>query len=67
MAINTQRYSVIITLDYEAEVFPEDPKDVKELANLEYGYALENLERDLDRIFVDNTNLTLSISPIIGE
>lgn len=62
----TQKYKVTIELEYEEEVFDEDPDDVYELADLEREHKnLPALDSLYEVFFQDTANLT--IEPVIGE
>ena len=58
-----QKYEVTVKFTYESEVFPEDPDDVFELAELEKPAVLT----DLNVAFPELDVKELSIVPVIGE
>lgn len=58
-----QKYSVYAKLVVEAEVFPEDPDDVYELAELEKKSIAEMLTNSYSDIEI----LELDVYPVIGE
>lgn len=60
---NYQKYEVTVTFTYESEVFPEDPDDVFELADLEKPAVLS----DLNVAFHELEVKELAIVPVIGD
>lgn len=58
-----QKYSVTVNFNFEAEVFPEDPDDVYELAALEKA----SLEEIIRNSVPDIEDLTLTVNPVIIE
>lgn len=63
MITNFQEYEVTLKLRYSSEVFPGDPDDVYELAELEKAAAIV----DIKLAFPDSEIIDLEISPVIGE
>lgn len=63
MQTNFQEYEVTLKLRYTSEVFPGDPDDVYELADLE-RYAVVT---ELNLAFPDSEILSMSIDPVLGE
>lgn len=57
---NYQRYEVTVRFSFDAEVFPEDPDDVYELAKLEEKSVAEALTTTFDEVEID----TLTVEPI---
>lgn len=60
---NYQKYEVNVKFTFESEVFPEDPDDVYELAQLEEKSVATELGISFPGI--DITELT--VAPVIGE
>lgn len=58
-----QKYEVTVKFTFEAEVFPEDPDDVFELAQLEEKSVAEQLSIAFPELEI----LDLTVSPVIGE
>lgn len=58
-----QKYEVTVKYTFEAEVFPEDPDDVFELAQLEEKSVAEQLSIAFPELEI----LDLTVSPVIGE
>ena len=58
-----QKYEVTVKFTFEAEVFPEDPDDVFELAQLEEKSVAEQLSIAFPELEI----LGLAVSPVIGE
>lgn len=58
-----QKYEVTVKFTYESEVFPEDPDDVFELAELEKLSAAS----DLNIAFPGLEVKELEIVPVIGD
>jgi len=58
-----QNYEVTVKFIFEAEVFPEDPDDVFELAQLEEKSVAEQLSIAFPELEI----LDLTVSPVIGE
>jgi hypothetical protein len=58
---NYQRYEVTVKFAFDAEVFPEDPDDVFELAKLEEKSVAEALSTTFDEVEIEH----LSVEPII--
>jgi len=58
-----QKYEVTVKFTYESEVFPEDPSDVFELAELEKLAVLT----DLNVAFPELEVKELEIVPVIGD
>lgn len=56
-----QRYEVTVRFAFESEVFPEDPDDVYELADLEKKSVEDTLKSVFDEVTID----TLKVEPII--
>ena len=56
-----QRYEVTVKFSFEAEVFPEDPDDVYELAALEK----DSVRDSINTVFEDVQTESLSVEPII--
>lgn len=63
MRENYQSYEVNVKFVFEAEVFPEDPDDVYELAALEE----KSVATELSISFPSAEIKELSIVPVIGE
>lgn len=59
-----QKYEVTVRYTYEAEVFPEDPDDVFELAKLEETSVATQLSLALPDLLEIRE---LTIAPVIGE
>lgn len=60
---NYQKYEVIAKFTFESEVFPEDPADVFELAQLE----AKSVATELGIAFPELEIKELSVAPAIGE
>lgn len=58
-----QKYTVLAQFTFEAEVFPEDPDDVYELAELE----AKSVAEQLSIAFPDLDITQLDVTPVIGE
>lgn len=58
-----QSYEVEVKFKFEAEVFPEDPDDVFELAQLEE----KSIVTQLGIVFPDLEIQGLKVTPVIGE
>lgn len=58
-----QTYKVNVEFEFDAEVFPEDPDDVFELASLEEKSVATELHISFPSIDIKN----LSVEPVIGE
>lgn len=58
-----QKYEVTAKFTFEAEVFPEDPDDVYQLAELEE----KSVREQLGIAFPDLDVQELSVVPVIGE
>lgn len=58
-----QKYEVTVKFTYESEVFPEDPSDVYELAELEKLAVVT----DLNVAFPELDVKSLTIVPVIGD
>jgi hypothetical protein len=58
-----QKYEVTAKFTFEAEVFPEDPNDVYQLAELEKGSLEEFLRSSVPDIELQE----LTVTPVIGE
>lgn len=58
-----QSYEVEVKFKFEAEVFPEDPDDVFELAELEE----KSIVTQLGIAFPDLEIQGLKVTPVIGE
>jgi hypothetical protein len=58
-----QKYEVNTKFTFEAEVFPEDPDDVYELAQLESKSVAEQLSIAFPELDIQE----LSVEPVIGE
>lgn len=58
-----QKYEVNVKFTFESEVFPEDPDDVYELANLEKTSLLTDLKVSFPSIEVKD----LTVVPVIGD
>jgi len=58
-----QKYNVYAKFSFEAEVFPEDPDDVFELARLEEKSVAEQLAIAFPELDIQE----LDIYPVIGE
>lgn len=57
---NYQRYEVTVKFAFDAEVFPEDPDDVYELAKLEEKSVAEALTTTFDEVDIES----LTVEPI---
>jgi hypothetical protein len=60
---NYQKYEVNVKFTFESEVFPEDPDDVFELAQLE----AKSVATDLGIAFPELDIKELTVAPAIGE
>lgn len=60
---NYQKYEVTAKFTFESEVFPEDPDDVFELAQLE----AKSVATELGIAFAELDIKELSVAPVIGE
>lgn len=58
-----QQYEVNVKFTFEAEVFPEDPDDVYQLAALEE----KSVANELFISFPSATIEELSVAPVIGD
>lgn len=58
-----QTYTVDVKFTFDAEVFPEDPADVFELALLEHKSVAEQLTIAFPGLEFQN----LKVTPVIGE
>ena len=58
-----QKYEVNVKFTFESEVFPEDPDDVYELANLEKTSLLTDLKVSFPSIEVKD----LTVVPVLGD
>lgn len=58
-----QKYEVNVKFTFESEVFPEDPDDVYELANLEK----DSLATDLKVSFPSLEIKDLQVVPVLGD
>lgn len=58
-----QTYDVTVKFTFEAEVFPEDPDDVFELAQLE----AKSIDQQLRLAFSELEVQSLTVTPVIGE
>ena len=58
-----QKYEVNVKFTFESEVFPEDPDDVYELANLEK----DSLATDLKGSFPSLEIKDLQVVPVLGD
>lgn len=58
-----QKYEVTVKFTYESEVFPEDPDDVFELAELEKLAVVTDLNVAFPELIVKE----LEIVPVIGD
>jgi hypothetical protein len=58
-----QKYNVSVKFSFEAEVFPEDPDDVYDLAKLEEKSVVEQLSIAFPELEIEK----LDIEPVIGE
>lgn len=58
-----QKYEVTVKFTFEAEVFPEDPDDVFDLARLEEKSVAEQLSIAFPELEI----LDLTVNPVIGE
>jgi len=58
-----QEYKVYVKFTFEAEVFPEDPDDVYELANLEEKSIATELSISFPSIDIKE----LTVAPVIGD
>lgn len=59
-----QKYEVTVRYTYEAEVFPEDPDDVFDLAKLEEASVATQLSLALPDLLEIRE---LTVAPVIGE
>jgi hypothetical protein len=59
-----QKYEVTVRYTYEAEVFPEDPDDVFDLAKLEETSVATQLSLALPDLLEIRE---LTVAPVIGE
>lgn len=58
---NTQKYTVSLEFTFESEVFPEDPTDVYQLADLEK----ESVSADLATFFGESFNIRkIEVKPV---
>lgn len=55
-----QRYEVTVKFAFESEVFPEDPDDVYQLADLEKSSVEQALRTVFDDVVIDS----LTVEPI---
>jgi len=60
---NYQKYEVTVKFTFESEVFPEDPDDVFELAQLE----AKSVATELGIAFPELEIQTLDVAPVIGD
>lgn len=60
---NYQKYEVNVKFVIESEVFPEDPDDVYELAQLE----APSVRNGLEFAFPEAEIKEFSVTPVIGE
>jgi len=60
---NYQKYEVTVKFTFESEVFPEDPDDVFELAQLE----AKSVATELGIAFSELEIQTLDVAPVIGD
>lgn len=60
---NYQKYEVTAKFIFESEVFPEDPDDVFELAELE----AKSVATELSIAFPELEIMELKVAPAIGE
>lgn len=60
---NYQKYEVTVKFTFESEVFPEDPDDVFELAQLEST----SVATELGIAFPDLEIQALEVAPVIGD
>lgn len=60
---NYQKYEVTAKFTFESEVFPEDPADVFELAQLE----AKSVATELGIAFPELEIKELVVAPVIGE
>ena len=58
---NYQKYAVNVQFCFEAEVFPEDPDDVYELAELEERSVAEQLSLSFSEVDIK----ALTVEPVI--
>lgn len=58
---NYQRYEVTVTFSFDSEVFPDDPDDVFELAQLEKTSVESIIKTSFDEVEIES----LSVEPII--
>lgn len=58
-----QKYNVYAKFTFEAEVFPEDPADVFDLAQLEEKSVAEQLSIAFPELEIQD----LHVEPVIGE
>jgi hypothetical protein len=58
-----QKYEVTTKFTFEAEVFPEDPDDVYQLAKLE----AKSVAEQLGIVFPELEIKELAVVPVIGE
>jgi hypothetical protein len=58
---NYQRYEVTVKFAFDSEVFPDDPNDVFQLANLEKKTVEDAIRSTFDEVEIES----LSVEPII--
>jgi hypothetical protein len=58
-----QKYEVTVKYTFEAEVFPEDPDDVFELAQLEEKSVAQQLSIAFPELEIQD----LTVAPVIGD
>lgn len=58
-----QKYEVTVKFTFEAEVFPEDPDDVFELAQLESKSVATELSIAFPELEIQN----LAVTPVVGD
>lgn len=58
-----QKYEVTVKFTFEAEVFPEDPDDVFELAELES----KSVATELSIAFPELEVQELTVAPVVGD
>lgn len=58
-----QKYEVTVKFTFESEVFPEDPDDVYELAQLEKTSVIAELGIAFPDLIVEE----ITVEPVIGE
>jgi hypothetical protein len=58
---NYQRYEVTVKFAFESEVFPDDPDDVFQLADLEKKTVEDVVRSAFDEVEIEN----LTVEPII--